>query len=59
MAKPFNVGVIGMGFMGRAHSNAYRKVNNFFPLEHQAGPEDHLRARARRKLKAFADTWGL
>ena len=27
--------LIGQGFMGRAHSNAYRRVNNFFDLKHQ------------------------
>ena len=29
--EPLNIGMIGYGFMGRAHSNAYRKVANFFP----------------------------
>ena len=33
--KPLNIGMIGYGFMGRTHSNAYRKVNNFFDLEYQ------------------------
>ena len=33
--KKLNVGLIGYGFMGRAHSNAYRKVNNFFDLDYQ------------------------
>ena len=35
MSKPLNIGMIGYGFMGRAHSNGYRKVNNFFDLEHR------------------------
>ncbi len=35
MSKPLNIGMIGYGFMGRAHSNAYRTVNNFFDLEYQ------------------------
>ena len=35
MPKALNVGMIGYGFMGRAHSNAYRKVNQFFKLEYQ------------------------
>ena len=34
MTRPLNIGMIGYGFMGRAHSNAYRRVNNFFDLEH-------------------------
>jgi predicted dehydrogenase len=33
--KQLNVGLIGCGFMGRAHSNAYRKVGNFFDLDYQ------------------------
>jgi predicted dehydrogenase len=33
--KHLNVGLIGCGFMGRAHSNAHRKVGNFFNLEYQ------------------------
>ena len=27
--------MIGYGFMGRTHSNAYRKVSNFFDLEYR------------------------
>ena len=35
MTKPVNVGMIGYGFMGRAHSNAYAKVNHFFDLPYR------------------------
>ena len=35
MAKPLNVGMIGYGFMGRAHSNAYCQVNHFFDLPYR------------------------
>lgn len=55
--KKLNVGMIGYGFMGRAHSNAFCKVNHFFPLEHQVV----LKAACGRdgaKARAFADTWG-
>jgi predicted dehydrogenase len=32
MSKPIlNVALVGYAFMGRAHSNAYRQVNHFFP----------------------------
>ena len=31
MTPPINIGVIGCGFMGRAHSNAYLQVGHFFP----------------------------
>jgi len=57
MTKPLNIGMIGYGFMGRAHSNAYRKVNNFFDLEYRPV----LKAACGRtgdRAKAFAETWG-
>jgi predicted dehydrogenase len=57
MAKPLNIGMIGYGFMGRAHSNAYRKVNNFFPLEHHPVLKACC-ARSADKAKSFAETWG-
>jgi predicted dehydrogenase len=55
--KPLNVGLIGYGFMGRTHSNAYRKVNNFFDVEYRpvlkcvCGLVD-------AEAKAFAAKWG-
>ncbi len=55
--KPLNIGMIGYGFMGRAHSNAYRKVNNFFDLPYKPV----LKAACGRdaaKVKPFADQWG-
>ena len=57
MAKPLNVGMIGYGFMGRAHSNAYRKVTNFFDLEYRPVLKA-VCARSADKAKAFADKWG-
>ena len=33
MTKTLRVGMIGYGFMGKAHSNAWRQVSHFFPLE--------------------------
>ena len=55
--KTLNVGLIGTGFMGRAHANAIRKVNSFFDLEYQLVPKaicSHDETRA----KAFAARWG-
>ena len=57
MAKPLNIGMIGYGFMGRAHSNAYRKVSNFFDLAYQPVLKAAC-ARDAAKVKAFADKWG-
>ena len=34
-AKTLGVGLIGCGFMGRTHSNAYLRLNNFFTVEHR------------------------
>lgn len=55
--KQLRIGLIGYGFMGRTHSNAYRKVNNFFPLEHQCVLQA-VCARDEAKVKAFAENWG-
>lgn len=57
MAKPLNIGMIGYGFMGRAHSNAYRRVNNFFNLEYRPVLKA-VCARDEGKAKAFAEQWG-
>ncbi|GMV99573.1 MAG: oxidoreductase [Candidatus Hydrogenedentota bacterium] len=55
--KKLNIGMIGYGFMGRAHSNGFRKVSNFFDLEYQPVLKAAC-ARNEEQLKAFADTWG-
>ena len=33
MSKKLNIALLGAGFMGKAHSNAYRQVSHFFELE--------------------------
>lgn len=55
--KKLNIGMIGYGFMGRAHSNAFRTVSNFFPLEHEPVLKA-VCARNLEKAEAFKDTWG-
>ena len=55
--KPLNIGMIGYGFMGRTHSNAYCKVNNFFDLEYRPVLKA-VCARNADKAKEFADNWG-
>lgn len=57
MTRQLNIGMIGYGFMGRAHSNAYRKVNQFFNLAYHPVLKA-VCARNAEKVKAFADTWG-
>ena len=57
MSKELRIGMVGYGFMGRTHSNAYRKVNNFFDLEHRPVLKA-VCARNEEKAKAFADQWG-
>lgn len=56
--KPLNIGLIGCGFMGRAHSNAHAKVSHFF---HNLAYKPVLKAICdvdETKAKAFADAWG-
>ena len=55
--KPLNIGMIGYGFMGRTHSNAYAKVNHFFDLEYQPVLKA-ICARNGERAQAFADQWG-
>lgn len=57
MSKPLRIGMIGYGFMGRAHSNAYRKVGHFFDLEHECVLQAAC-ARNAANIKAFAAKWG-
>ena len=57
MAKPYNIGMIGYGFMGRAHSNAYNRVSNFFDLEYHPVLKVAC-GRTEENAKAFADRWG-
>jgi predicted dehydrogenase len=52
-----NIGLIGYGFMGRAHSNAYSQVNHFFDLAHKPVLKA-VCARTAAQAQAFADKWG-
>jgi predicted dehydrogenase len=57
MTKPLNIGMIGYGFMGRAHSNAYLQANHFFDLQYRPVLKAAC-ARSADKAKEFADKWG-
>jgi len=59
MAKPLRIGMLGCGFMGRAHSNAWLQVNHFFPREHQPVLKTcYAREEDKEKLEEFAAKWG-
>jgi predicted dehydrogenase len=55
--KELRIGMIGYGFMGRAHTNAYCKANHFFDLEYKPVLKTAC-ARNEEQIKAFADNWG-
>ena len=56
--KELRIGTIGRGFMGRTHSNGYRRVSNFFPdLQYQPVLKA-VCSRSEDKVKAFAKQWG-
>jgi predicted dehydrogenase len=55
--KRLNVGLVGYGFMGRTHSNAFRQVNVFFEPECQLVLQA-VCARDAEKARAFAAQWG-
>ncbi len=56
--KTLNIGLIGGGFMGRTHSNGYRRVANFFPDLEYTPVLKAVCFRNETKLKAFAEQWG-
>jgi len=55
--KELRIGMIGYGFMGKAHSNAYQKVNRFFDLKTKPVLQA-LCARDKEKATSFASNWG-
>lgn len=55
--KKLNVGLVGYGFMGRTHSNAFGQVTKFFDVEYQPVLKA-ICARSRDKGEAFAAQWG-
>src|SRR5689334_25021497 len=54
--KSLNIGLIGYGFMGRTHSNAYRRVNNFFDVQYRPVLKA-VSGRDAAKVKQFAEKW--
>ncbi len=57
MKKPINIGIVGTSFMGRAHSNAFRQVSQFFDLPYRPVLKAAC-ARSAEGVRAFAEQWG-
>jgi predicted dehydrogenase len=57
MKKKLNIGMVGYGFMGRTHSNAFSQVPHFFSLDYQPVLKT-ICARSTDKAQAFAEQWG-
>ncbi|MGA2125313.1 MAG: Gfo/Idh/MocA family oxidoreductase [Xanthobacteraceae bacterium] len=56
-AKPLNVGLVGYGFMGRTHSNAFGKVAQFFGVDRRPVLKA-VCGRNEAGVTAFAGQWG-
>ena len=56
--EPLNVGLVGCGFMGRTHSNAFRQVGRVLRPAVPAGAEGGLRPQRRGRARRSPDTWG-
>jgi predicted dehydrogenase len=55
--KPINIALVGYGFMGRTHSNAFLQAPRFFDLPYQPVLKAVV-ARNADRTRTFADTWG-
>ena len=58
MTRPLRIGMIGYGFMGRAHTNGYKRVGDFFPELQYRPVLQAACARNEANIRAFADQWG-
>jgi predicted dehydrogenase len=56
--KELRIGLIGCGFMGRTHSNGYKRVGDFFPALQYKPVLKAVCARSKDSVAAFADQWG-
>jgi predicted dehydrogenase len=56
--KELRIGLIGCGFMGRTHSNGYKRVCDFFPELDYRPVLKAVCSRSKDKVQAFAEQWG-
>jgi predicted dehydrogenase len=56
--KELRIGLIGGGFMGRTHSNGYKRVSDFFPELAYKPVLKAVCTRSSDKVRAFAEQWG-
>lgn len=56
--KELRIGLIGCGFMGRTHSNGYKRVGDFFPELAYKPVLKAVCSRSENKVRSFADQWG-
>jgi predicted dehydrogenase len=55
--KSLNIGLVGYGFMGRTHSNAFLQAPRFFDLPWKPALKA-VAARSEERVRKFADNWG-
>ena len=55
--KDLNIGLVGYGFMGRTHSNAFHQAPRFFDLPWKPVLKA-VAARNEERVKKFAANWG-
>jgi myo-inositol 2-dehydrogenase/D-chiro-inositol 1-dehydrogenase len=55
--KPLNIGLVGYGFMGRTHSNAFHQAPRFFDLPYHPVLKA-ICARDAERAERFSSNWG-
>ncbi len=56
--KELRIGLVGYGFMGRTHTNGYKRVGDFFGELEYKPVLQAVCGRTEDKAKAFAEQWG-
>ena len=56
-SKELRIGLVGYGFMGRTHTNGYKRVNDFFPELKTRPVLKAVCGRSEESAKKFAEQW--